>query len=74
MTALISNSTGANGDAASPVNRTDSLKLSPATPVARSSRGELIAKLLGDLAAYTQLPALRCALAMTWLAGIFASA
>jgi hypothetical protein len=40
-------------------NTTASLTLSPSVPLARSSAGELMAKLLGDLASYTQLPVLR---------------
>lgn len=45
---------GSTTDAAS-----EALALSPSAPIAASARRELLAKLLGDLAGYTQLPALR---------------
>lgn len=36
-------------------------QVSPVTPIATASDNVLLAKLLGDLAGYTQLPVLRCA-------------
>ncbi len=47
------------GNVTSGANVTETLTLSPSVPLAASSSGVLTAKLLGDLAGYTELPVLR---------------
>lgn len=54
----LSISSSANGSS-SASGGGEQLKLSPSTPWALSSNRTLSAKLLGDLASYTQLPVLR---------------
>lgn len=52
--------TSAAGSSSPAPGNGEVLQLSPSVPVAVSTNRTLSAKLLGDLAGYTQLPVLRC--------------
>ena len=49
-----------NSSSNSATRATESLQLGPSVPLAVSTDRLVSAKLLGDLATYTQLPAVRC--------------
>lgn len=56
LTASFATSSSSSGGSAEPGS--ESVAVSPSSPIAATRRRELLVKLLGDLGGYTQLPSL----------------